>query len=144
MDHEFFRLTFNSLIFMLASRSFAIIAYYSALFGGSLSTMLDAHLADSVLLLYYLLIENTRLRSVSMKFPLLSSCASERWILLSACSQVESMFECARCGKVFLTAQAEYGHRSMCPNNPERSLPDGWNPQTHGRWKSDEGEAESV
>lgn len=48
------------------------------------------------------------------------------------------MFKCDKCEKAFLTAQAEYGHRSMCPENSDRQLPEQWYPQTHGRWASDQ------
>ncbi len=58
--------------------------------------------------------------------------------------QLEIIFECTQCGKVFLTAQAEYGHRSMCPDNSERVIPEGWNPQTHGHWAVDDGKTESA
>lgn len=46
------------------------------------------------------------------------------------------MYDCADCGKSFLTKQAEYGHRSMCPDNSDRSIPDDWAPADHGRWQS--------
>lgn len=43
------------------------------------------------------------------------------------------MRECPRCGKGFLTAEAANGHKAVCPENPDRVVPEGWNPQTHGR-----------
>ncbi|ADJ15421.1 hypothetical protein [Halalkalicoccus jeotgali] len=48
------------------------------------------------------------------------------------------MYECDRCGKRFLTARAEHGHRSMCPENPERTVSERWAGPVHGRWGSDE------
>ncbi|MFC6906561.1 hypothetical protein [Halalkalicoccus tibetensis] len=44
------------------------------------------------------------------------------------------MKECERCGKAFLTDRAANGHRAVCPENPDRVVPDGWAPETHGRW----------
>ena len=44
------------------------------------------------------------------------------------------MKECERCGKAFLTNQAANGHKAVCPRNPDRVVPDGWAPDTHGRW----------
>jgi hypothetical protein len=47
------------------------------------------------------------------------------------------MHECDACGKTFLTEQAEHGHRAMCPENSDRTTPDGWSPSGHGRWGCD-------
>lgn len=47
------------------------------------------------------------------------------------------MAECPLCGKAFLTQQAMNGHQSMCPENSDRTIPDGWAPTAHGRWGSD-------
>lgn len=43
------------------------------------------------------------------------------------------MIDCPRCGKEFLTAKAANGHKAVCPENPDRVVPEGWNPRTHGR-----------
>ncbi len=48
------------------------------------------------------------------------------------------MVECTLCGKSFLTKQASYGHQAMCPENSDREIPDGWAPDTHGRWGANE------
>ncbi|WP_336345323.1 hypothetical protein [Halalkalicoccus ordinarius] len=47
------------------------------------------------------------------------------------------MNECDLCGKAFLTERAKYGHLSMCPENHERTTPEGWAASSHGRWGSD-------
>ena len=47
------------------------------------------------------------------------------------------MEECPQCGKAFLTKRAINGHKPMCPENPDRVVPDGWPPTTHGRWGND-------
>ncbi len=47
------------------------------------------------------------------------------------------MNECPRCGKQFLTADAANGHRAMCPEKPDRVVPDDWHPSSHGRWSAD-------
>ncbi len=46
--------------------------------------------------------------------------------------------ECPRCEKGFLTKRALNGHRSMCPENPDRTVPTEWAPDAHGRWGTDE------
>lgn len=47
------------------------------------------------------------------------------------------MVECPLCEKEFLTVHALNGHRSMCPENSDRTVPDDWAPASHGRWGSD-------
>lgn len=48
------------------------------------------------------------------------------------------MDECDRYGKAFLTARAFNGHQAVCPENPDRFVPDEWAPDAHGRWGADE------
>lgn len=48
------------------------------------------------------------------------------------------MHECSLCGKGFLTAHAAHGHQPVCPENPDRVIPDGWSPESHGRWGTDD------
>lgn len=42
-----------------------------------------------------------------------------------------------QCGKTFLTDRAANGHQAVCPENPDRVVPNEWAPETHGRWGTD-------
>lgn len=64
---------------------------------------------------------------------LLTACLSFQMTYEGGRRGRDVMIDCPRCGKGFLTAKAANGHKAVCPENPDRVVPEGWNPQTHGR-----------